>query len=117
MIDRVSNMTSACGVVDSVEEKADDAKKASFVLGSLEARGDIFEEFFYDTSSLNVLKYQPVKETYTKRDTIPVEGESYKYPDSFDIIVLRDSVAVKVRDRKITDIVPSCFYLSIYKRK
>ncbi len=110
LIDRVSNMTSACGVVDSVEEKADDAKKASFVLGSLEARGDIFEEFFYDTLSLNVLKYQPVKETYTKGDTIPVEGESYKYPDSFDIIVLRDSVAVKVRDRKITDIVPTSEY-------
>ena len=110
LIDRVSNMTSACGVVDSVEEKADAAKKASFVLGSLEARGDIFEEFFYDTSSLNVLKYQPVKETYTKGDTIPVEGESYKYPDSFDIIVLRDSVAVKVRDRKITDIVPTSEY-------
>lgn len=110
LIDRVSNMTSACGVVDSVEEKADDAKKASFVLGSLEARGDIFEEFFYDTSSLNVLKYQPVKETYTKGDTIPVEGESYRYPDSFDIIVLRDSVAVKVRDRKITDIVPTLEY-------
>lgn len=110
LIDRVSNMTSACGVVDSVEEKADDAKKASFVLGSLEGRGDIFEEFFYDTSSLNVLKYQPVKETYTKGDTIPVEGESYKYPDSFDIIVLRDSVAVKVRDRKITDIVPTSEY-------
>lgn len=110
LIDRVSNMTSACGVVDSVEEKADDAKKASFVLGSLEARGDIFEEFFYDTSSLNVLKYQPVKETYTKGDTIPVEGESYKYPDSFDIIVLRDSVAVKVRDRKITDIVSTSEY-------
>lgn len=110
LIDRVSNMTSACGVVDSVEEKADDAKKASFVLGSLEARGDIFEEFFYDTSSLNVLKYQPVKETYTKGDTIPIEGESYRYPDSFDIIVLRDSVAVKVRDRKITDIVPSSEY-------
>ena len=110
LIDRVSNMTSACGVVDSVEEKADDAKKASFVLGSLEARGDIFEEFFYDTSSLNVLKYQPVKETYTKGDTIPVEGESYKYPDSFDIIVLRDSVAVKVRDRKMTDIVPTSEY-------
>lgn len=110
LIDRVSNMTSACGIVDSVEEKADDAKKASFVLGSLEARGDIFEEFFYDTSSLNVLKYQPVKETYTKGDIIPVEGESYKYPDSFDIIVLRDSVAVKVRDRKITDIVPTSEY-------
>lgn len=110
LIDRVSNMTSACGVVDSVEEKADDAKKASFVLGSLEARGDIFEEFFYDTSSLNVLKYQPVKEAYTKGDTIPVEGESYKYPDSFDIIVLRDSVAVKVCDRKITDIVPTSEY-------
>ncbi len=110
LIDRVSNMTSACGVVESVDHKADDGSKASFVLGSLNARGDIFEEFCYDTSSLNVLKYQPVKETYTKGDTIPVEGESYKYPDNFDIIVLRDGIAVKVRNRSITEIIPISEY-------
>ena len=111
LIDRVTNMTSACGVVESLSEKGGtSADKASFVYGDLTARGDIFEEFYYDTSSLNVLKYQPVKTAYTVGDEIPVSGESYTYPDSFDIIVLRDSVAVKVRDRKITEILPASAY-------
>lgn len=108
LIDRVTNMTSACGVVEELSEKSDNsAEKASFKAGELTARGDIFEEFYYDTASLNVLKYQPVKVTYTVGDRIPTAGESYKYPDSFDIIVLRDGVSVKVRDRVITDIIPT----------
>lgn len=111
LIDRVSNMTSACGVVEEVSEKGESgSEKASFKSGDLAARGDIFEEFYYDTSSLNVLKYQPVKSTYTVGDEIPTSGESYHYPDSFDIIVLRDGVAVKVRDRKITEILPAGEY-------
>ena len=107
LIDRVTNMTSACGVVEDTLEKADyGSHKASFMNGEVEARGDIFEEFYYDSASLNVLKYQPVNNTYSVGDTIPTSGESYNYPDSFDIIVLRDDVAVKVRDKKITDIIP-----------
>ena len=106
LIDRVTNMTSACGVVEDTLEKADyGSHKASFKNGEVEARGDIFEEFYYDSASLNVLKYQPVNNTYSVGDTIPTSGESYNYPDSFDIIVLRDDVAVKVRDKKITDII------------
>lgn len=111
LIDRVSNMTSACGVVENVSEKGGSfADKASFEYNGLEARGDIFEEFYYDNSSLNVLKYQTVNRTYTVGDEIPTEGESYKYPDSFDIIVLRDDVSVKIRDKKVTEIIPSAEY-------
>ena len=111
LIDRVTNMTSACGVVEAVSEKVtNSADKASFRYGELTARGDIFEEFYYDTSSLNVLKYQPVNRTYTIGDEIPVSGESYSYPGSFDIIVLRDGVAVKVRDKKIAEILPATDY-------
>ena len=112
LIDRVTNMTSACGVVEAVTEKmTNGTEKASFRLNDLTARGDIFEEFYYDTSSLNVLKYQPVNRTYTVGDEIPVSGESYQYPDSFDIIVLRDQVAVRVRDKKITAILPAADYV------
>ena len=112
LIDRVTNMTSACGVVEAVAEKmTNGTEKASFRLNDLTARGDIFEEFYYDTSSLNVLKYQPVNRTYTVGDEIPVSGESYQYPDSFDIIVLRDQVAVRVRDKKITAILPAADYV------
>lgn len=112
LIDRVTNMTSACGVVEAVTEKVTNGtEKASFRLNDLTARGDIFEEFYYDTSSLNILKYQPVNRTYTIGDEIPVSGESYQYPDSFDIIVLRDQVAVRVRDKKITAILPAADYV------
>lgn len=111
LIDRVTNMTSACGVVDDLSEKGGSfSDRASFKLDDLEARGDIFEEFFYNVESLSVLKYQPVKQTYTVNDEIPVEGESYKYPESFDIIVLRDSVAIKVRNKVITAIEPANEY-------
>jgi len=111
LIDRVTNMTSACGVVEETLEKADyGTHKASFKKGEVEARGDIFEEFYYDSASQNVLKYQPVNNTYSVGDTIPTVGDSYNYPDSFDIIVLRDDVAVKVRDKKIIEIIPTSEY-------
>ena len=107
LIDRVTNMTSACGVVDAVSEKVSNAAdRNSFQYGDLKARGDIFEEFYYDTGSLNVLKYRPASRTYTVGDEIPTVGDSYHYPDSFDCIVLRDGVAVKIRDKKITAILP-----------
>ena len=111
LINRVTNMTSACGVVEKVSQKGvSGSEKASFKNGELEARGDIFEEFYYDTTSLNVLKYQPVRETYTVGDEIPTSGDSYSYPDSFDIIVLRDLVAVSVRNKVVTAITPADDY-------
>ena len=111
LIDRVSFMTSACGVVEDIEEKGGTAfYKASFKSGDIEARGDIFEEFVYDNSIFGVTKYQPVEQTYTVGDEIPLEGKSYRYPESFDIIVLRDSVAVKVRQGKITQITSTYDY-------
>lgn len=111
LIDRVTNMTSACGVVEKLDEKAGSfSERASFRYGDTEARGDIFEEFYYDPDSLSVLKYNPVSCTYTVGDEIPVSSASYNYPESFDIIVLRDSVAVTVRNKKITSIVPFAEY-------
>ena len=106
LIDRITNMTSACGVVEN--PKLDESKdvKCAFVSGNLKANGDIFEEFYYDLESMTVFKVQPSGKTYTIGDEIPVEGESYRYPDSFDVVVLRDQVAVQVRDRKITVIQP-----------
>lgn len=106
LIDRVTNMTSACGVVESafVDESKD--LKCAFVYGNLKAKGDIFEEYFYNMDSMTVTKTKPTGKTYTIGDEIPVEGVSYHYPDSFDILVLRDKVTIEVRDRKLTAIKP-----------
>ena len=51
-----------------------------------------------------MVKQQPVKQHYTVGDEIPTTGESYHYPDDFDIIILRDSIAVKVRGKRIAEI-------------
>lgn len=111
LIDRISNMTSACGVVENLSERSSGfSNRASFKLGDIEARGDIFEEFYYDIGTFSVLKYQPVNSTYTVGDEIPVSGKSYFYPDSFDIIILRDNAAVKIRDKKITEILSTDNY-------
>ena len=105
LIDRVTHATSACGVVEGLYEKQlQSNEKAAFVQGERHGRGEIFEEFFYDTSTLSVVKQQPVKQHYTVGDEIPTVGESYHYPDDFDIIILRDSIAVKVRGKRIAEI-------------
>ncbi len=110
LIDRVTHMTCACGVVNALDDEVRGTRKASFSSGELTARGDIFEEFYYDVSSLNVLKYQPAKKTYTIGDSIPAQGKSYAYPSDFDIIILRDSTAVAVRGGKVTRILPVSEY-------
>lgn len=106
LIDRVTNMTSACGVIkySSVDEETD--LKCVFAHGKLKANGDIFEEFYYNMESMTVTKIKPSGKSYTIGDEIPVEGESYHYPDYFDVIVFRDKVAVKIRGRKVEEILP-----------
>lgn len=112
LIDRVSHATSACGIVEALSEKQIlTGEKAAFVQGERHGRGEIFEEFFYDTATLSVVKQQPVQKSYTVGDEIPTVGESYHYPDDFDIIILRDSVAVKVRGKRIVEITGADKYL------
>ena len=111
LIDRVTHATSACGVVEGLFEKQIAAgEKAAFVQGERHGRGEIFEEFFYDTATLSVIKQQPVRQHYTVGDEIPTVGETYHYPDNFDIIILRDSVAVKVRGKRIAAILSTDDY-------
>ncbi len=104
LIDRITNMTSACGVVEETDRNDKKKEGASFEYNGIVARGDVFEEFYYNLESSSISKYKPIHNTYTVGDEIPVKGESYQYPDSFDILVLRDKVAIKVRDKRVTEI-------------
>ena len=102
LIDRVTNMTAACGVVEDVLDKAvSGQEKAAFTDGTLKAKGDLFEEFYYDVNSYNVFHAQTINSTFRVGDEIPTRGKSFAYPDDFDIIVMRDRVAVLIRGRKV----------------
>ncbi|MFV0528276.1 MAG: sulfate adenylyltransferase subunit 1 [Lachnospiraceae bacterium] len=111
LIDRVTNMTSACGVVEALLDAETLAEEdVTFSWQGLQARGDIFEEFYYNLENTGVSKFKKSGRRYTVGDTIPVKGESYAYPQDLDILFLRDKIAIQVRDAVITAMVPLAEY-------
>ena len=104
LIDRVSHMTAACGVIQDTLDKGEELY--TFIGDSVRGRGDIFEEFYYDVEGLTVDKVRPECAIYHVGDAIPLTGDSYQYPSTFDILILRDKVYISVRDGVITAIAP-----------
>lgn len=102
LIDRLSHMTSACGVVEYVE---DQSKKPYFVNGSIRAEGYIFEELYFNLEHAFLSKSKSEDKTYHVGDSIPVKGDSFCYPDYFDIIDVEHLAAVLIRNASIKDII------------
>lgn len=109
LIDRVSHMTAACGVIQDTLDKGEELY--TFIGDAVRGRGDIFEEFYYDVEELTVDKVRPECATYHVGDAIPLTGDSYQYPSTFDILILRDKVYISVRDGVITAIAPLREYI------
>ena len=110
LIDRITNMTSACGVIEEVKNNDIKNEKVCFEYNELKARGDIFDEFYYDVEAYLVRKSTNNTSKYTIGDEIPTEGQSFKYPKSFDILVFRDKAAITIREGKIENILPILEY-------
>lgn len=110
LIDRVSHATSACGVVEKVENAEEEVY---FYKDDLKAKGYIFEEFFFNLENA-FLKRKESDNKFTVGDEVPVVGESFKYPDNFDILAVEEKLVVKIRDRKVEDIIKLKDYVYKY---
>ena len=98
------------GIVVAAEAAAEEPEPV-FIGERVTARGDIFDEFYYDVERYAVTKVAAApQESYQVGDTIPTKGLSYEYPADFDILVLRDQAAILVRNRRITAIQPLAEY-------
>lgn len=94
------------GIVVAAEKNNAEGLAPAFVGEKISARGDIFDEFYYDVESCEVTKIASApKEAYRVGDEIPTKGMSYEYPDSFDLLILRDDAAVEIRGGRIAAIV------------
>ena len=102
LIDRVSHMTSACGIVGSLSHDED---KPYFEKGELKSSGSIFENLFYDIDNINITGNHEAKKTYHVGDLVPVQGESFEYPEYFDILSTKAGLVVLVRNKMIQDII------------
>ena len=101
LIDRVSHMTSACGVLETVEN---DGEKAYFQKDDIKVGGYVFEEFYFNLENAMMSKAGSDKKTYHVGDEVPIAGDSFKYPEYFDILSVEDGAAVLIRDGKVEDI-------------
>lgn len=101
LIDRVSHMTSACGVLETVENGGD---KPYFQKDDIKVGGYVFEEFYFNLENAMMSKTGSDKKTYHVGDEVPVSGDSFKYPEYFDVLSVEDSAAVLIRDGKVEDI-------------
>ena len=98
------------GIVVTAESAAD-TQDPVFIGERITARGDLFDEFYYDVERYTITKVAAAPQsTYRVGDTIPTKGLSFDYPADFDILVLRDQAAIAVRQRQITAICPLSEY-------
>lgn len=98
LIDRVSHMTSACGVLETVKS---DGEKPYFQKDDIKVGGYVFEEFYFNLENAMMSKAGSDKKTYHVGDAVPVAGDSFKYPEYFDILSVDDGAAVLIRDGKV----------------
>ena len=98
------------GIVIAGEKISIAEKTPTFFGNELTAHGDIFDEFYYDVDSLEVTKIAGHNNVYTIGDPIKTHGESFDYPEHFDILVFRDQVAIKIRSGKVAALIPFSEY-------
>lgn len=102
LIDRVSHMTSACGVIESVDTAEE---KPYFEKEDIKIGGYIFEEFYFNLENAIMTKRNTADKTYHVGDLVPSDGESFKYPEYFDIISVENNGVVLIRDGQVQDII------------
>ena len=91
------------GIISKAEHSVN--LKGGFVKEHLYLNSKIFEEYYYSVPDKSIENIQIDQKTYHIGDTIPIVGDTYNYPDTFDIIGISDGVAIKIRDQIVEDIV------------
>lgn len=107
LIDRIGHMTSACGVVESVTTEEE---KSYFQKDEIKAGGFIFEEFYFNLENSYLSKQKTRDKQYQPGDRVPVRGDSFQYPDFFDIVAAEDQAVILIRDQVIEDIITTADY-------
>ena len=92
------------GIITENEGLKEESLKGGFIHNGINARNDIFEEYYYESRDFSLEKEIINNNVYTIGDEVPLKGDSYDYPKNLDIIIFRDDVYVSIRDGKVTDI-------------
>ncbi|MGN0549704.1 MAG: sulfate adenylyltransferase subunit 1 [Acutalibacteraceae bacterium] len=99
LIDRISNMTSACGVVEKVNS---DEISGTYFKDAVSLRTHIFDEFVFDSKVNTIDTVEAELGQLCVGDEIPLKGKSYNYPADFNI--LNGTKVVKIRKGRLAGV-------------
>ncbi|MCD8008114.1 MAG: hypothetical protein LUF68_04160 [Clostridiales bacterium] len=102
LIDRVSHMTAACGVVEALDEAE---PQPTFTDGVHSLNGSLFDTWACRLDS-DTLSRQPWTGTLRLGDAVPLTGKSFHYPEAFDVVSQEQGTAVLIRRGTVQELLP-----------
>jgi len=91
------------GIISGLANLKEEATK--FVKDDKEMIVHCFDEYYYSLSEGLIRKHPKYKRTFKVGDAVPIEGETYSYPESFDVIDINGKLVAKVRKGQLSDLV------------
>ena len=110
IIDRVTNMTSACGVVEALVQDSSADRTVQFQSEDGTVKTHLFETVYMQLDSGLVGRYDPQGVQFKIGDKLPLTGEGYAYPDSFDIIARESKQVVRIINGIYAEVLPLAQY-------
>ena len=109
-IDRVTNMTSACGVVEALVQDFSADRTVQFQSEDGTVKTHLFETVYMQLDSGLIGRYDPQGVQFKIGDKLPLTGEGYAYPDSFDIIARESKQVVRIINGIYAEVLPFAEY-------
>jgi len=76
-----------------------------FVKGNIELPITCFDEYYYLIPYNEIKKVAVERKSYKIGDKLPINGDTYYYPDNFDVIDLNNELSALIRDGKLVDLI------------
>jgi sulfate adenylyltransferase subunit 1 len=76
-----------------------------FVKDGREISINCFDEYFYVVPEGTIKRVSAHPKAFEVGDAVPVEGETYSYPENFDVIDLHKGLVANIRKSRLSDII------------
>ncbi|MDD2979388.1 MAG: GTP-binding protein [Hespellia sp.] len=110
LIDRISNMTSACGVIEEI--LADSEEQTGFTENGKIVGNALFDEYYYDFAHRSVTRRKTIREGYNIGERVELRGRTYSYPKTLDVIDVENEAVAQITEGKLERILSLESYIT-----
>lgn len=92
------------GIISDLKENTESISTL-FVKDNIELNVDILDEYYFILPGEKISKITRKESIFKVGEVVTVKGETFDYGENFDILSFTNNIAVKIRDKKLLDIV------------